>query len=801
MKPNKLVLGLAALLSATTAFAQDVSPQIIQIDARPGQEAVRVTVQNLGPATAPAGVTVQLREQSATGTLLGSAVTTAAIPVNGQSVVVVNLPRPYNFNLSNGVAKMIHAVVSGPGDTNASNNTNWAYRFTADLNPPVRRQHRVLVVTVQGPSYAQHGPQLQQTVQNAGGQVDHLYLTPTTQAGVINALANPANYDQVWVYDLSSNSDNAPNAFAAIANWFNQNPSRDIIADGRIIATLWNNLYLTSGMTISANYYHNLRVRGGGLMLGTDHGAVFSGVGPRNGSGVFVDGINSINDRIGIGRFWGDPGGSVAGMQLSDNNPVRNIPNNLGSGVNSQSSPSNAPTGFQQTSNVAPGVVPLQRTFYTVAWHNGSSSGGAATPAISTTIVGSLGFNVAIQAPCRAPAQGASNLLTLNVSSGAVSPLTYQWTSSISGNLGTGTTVNTASLPAGRHVINVVVSDATNFRPGDSIVVDVGGGDCNSNCVPDSEELASGDTAPQNGVLDVCEDEDGDGVSDPLDGAPCDPVVQTIQFAPSRGNRATLMFEDWWPGQTDVDFNDLVVGWNATLQRNSAGDVSRIRMSFDVLAVGASLRNGLGLELPVAPSNVASISRSIEGGPQSSLALRSGPQTTFHVIDDVRALFPAGGFVNTVPGEPRHASVRVVVDVAFRTPVALSGLAPWDLFLFRSGVPSHQIHLPNFSGTAEMDGSLFGQENDGSGNGRWFVNTQGLPYALSLPQLVLYPTEQTDIALLFPDIVGFATSSGTANQNFWATNVQTAHAYSVSYPVASSLPPVSEAVIDVSCLP
>lgn len=792
----RAIIALPMLFIASSAWAQvDLSADLMQIDARAGQEAVRVTVLNEGAQSVAAGASVEVREGSSTGPLLGQALTTASVPAGGRSTVVVDLPSPFDFVQPDGAAKQLHVQVSAAGDTNASNDTNFAYRFTEGLNPPVERVHRVLVVTVRGPSYAGHGPNLAQTVTWAGGEATHVYLNPGVEADVIAALADPTAYDQVWVYDLSSARDTAPTGFSAIADWFNADRSRDIIADGRMIATLWNNYYRSAGRTLADNYYENLRVRGGGLVLGTDHGA---GTGPTNGYGIFVDGINSINDMIGIGRFWGNPGGRTAGMQANDSNPVRTFPNNLGTGINSQSSPSNAPTGFQDSTNVAPGVSPIGRTFYTIAWHNGSSGGGAATPAISTTIAGTLGFTATIQAPCRAPALGASNPLTVDISSGAVGGLSYQWSSSRSGDLGTASTLDTSTLPAGRHVISVVVRDQTGFRPGDAVVVDVDGADCNANCQPDAEE--PGDVAPANGVLDQCEDADMDGITDPLDVAPCDPDVQSVQYVPARGQRGQMMFEDQWPGTSDADFNDVVLQWNASLQRNQAGQVSRIRLSLDIVALGASIRSGLGLSMNLAPSSVASVTRSI-GGETASIALRSTPNTTFHITEEMRNLFSsAAEFINTQPGQPREAPVRIVVDIELTHPVALSEDAPFDLYTFRTGEPGHQIHRPQFSGTAEMDSNLFGQPGDGSAPGRWFVSELGLPFALAFPEPIPYPAERVDIAALYPDILGSATSAGVTHQNYYRSDVRTEHAYDASFPV-SGLAPVSEPSFDSSCLP
>ena len=108
-----------------------------------------------------------------------------------------------------------------------------------------------------------------------------------------------ANYDQIWVYDLVTGPNNNATQmqnYQGVADWFNARSDKEMIADGRIISSgpAW-----TPGGEPAwiQNYAIQLDARGGGLFLGTDH-ANF-----KQDTGVFVDGINTINDLIGINRF------------------------------------------------------------------------------------------------------------------------------------------------------------------------------------------------------------------------------------------------------------------------------------------------------------------------------------------------------------------------------------------------------------------------------------------------------------------------------------------------------------------
>lgn len=122
-----------------------------------------------------------------------------------------------------------------------------------------------------------------------------------------DTLSNLSEFDQVFVFDLSPLSDNTSNHmfnYQKIANWYNQKQDKNIIADGRILSSLWNNTSnLISGsqpgqeIPMLINYADQMALRGGGLFLGTDHGDYRTS---------FYNGINSLNRLIGIDDFVGN---------------------------------------------------------------------------------------------------------------------------------------------------------------------------------------------------------------------------------------------------------------------------------------------------------------------------------------------------------------------------------------------------------------------------------------------------------------------------------------------------------------
>ena len=99
-------------------------------------------------------------------------------------------------------------------------------------------------------------------------------------------------------------------------------------------------------------------------------------------------------------------------------------------------------------------------------------------------------------------------------------------------------------------------------------------------------------------------DTDSDGVLDGDDLFPCDGAASAVAYAPGQDVSAALLFEDHWPSQGDLDFNDVVLTYNYAFQLDAMGRTSRLRATLDVLAIGGFYHNGLALGLPAPASSV-----------------------------------------------------------------------------------------------------------------------------------------------------------------------------------------------------
>lgn len=299
------------------------------------------------------------------------------------------------------------------------------------------------------------------------------------------------------------------------------------------------------------------------------------------------------------------------------------------------------------------------------------------------------------------------------------------------------------------------------------------------------------------------QDTDGDGVANSSDAAPCDAATSAFAFAPADGVFGSLLFEDTWPLMTyrDTDFNDLHMAWNYEYRLAADGGVSSMRITLHALAIGGDDHHGFALGLPVAKSQLASATRTINGVTTDLVPSAADANVVVVVSADVREMFGnQQGAINSVSAWSAQSSAPIILDITFNGSVALlSAEAPHDAFIFDVTAPGREIHRPNQTGSANMDSTWFQTGQDGSGNGRNFVDRTGLPYALDFPQIVAHPAERELISAVYPDILTFASSGGTLAQDFYLTNVNSAFQYvNAAAPTATMVP---QAPVDTTCVP
>jgi len=268
-------------------------------------------------------------------------------------------------------------------------------------------------------------------------------------------------------------------------------------------------------------------------------------------------------------------------------------------------------------------------------------------------------------------------------------------------------------------------------------------------------------------------DTDQDGISNAFDSYPNDPGKAFNNFYPSEGNFGTLAFEDLWPSHGDYDFNDLVVDYNFNQITNGQNKVVQIELRAILKAIGASYENGFGIQLPIPPYQIASVTGTDIG---ESFIILNGNGTeagqtkaTIIVFDNGFNLLPYPGppsvGANTTPGATYVEPHELDITINLTSPVSLStmSLPPYNPFMIINRNRAKEVHLIDNPPTDLADESLMGTMHDDSNpsTGRYYVTRNNLPFAIDISSHFDYPVEKVQVTEAHLKFFPWGQSSGT----------------------------------------
>ena len=248
-------------------------------------------------------------------------------------------------------------------------------------------------------------------------------------------------------------------------------------------------------------------------------------------------------------------------------------------------------------------------------------------------------------------------------------------------------------------------------------------------------------------------DSDGDGVSDENDHYPQDASRSTLVLVPSADGQV-VAYEDLYPSPGDADFNDYVVKVNNELDLDSSGKVVRIRGRYQHIARGAGYSHTLHLTLP----GNGTVSRSIysSSGSLESETSNQGSLTAIEIMPRSNTTISQS---NTGTSQAFAAGKYAEVEIILDSPLARNelGRAPFDLYVkvINTG---KEVHFP---------GMYF--ETDGSDR---YMDSNGFPWALSVPKSWSWPYESANISDAYPDFESWYLSMGQENRDWYERSVE-----------------------------
>ena len=277
-------------------------------------------------------------------------------------------------------------------------------------------------------------------------------------------------------------------------------------------------------------------------------------------------------------------------------------------------------------------------------------------------------------------------------------------------------------------------------------------------------------------------DQDGDGVPDASDAYPKDPARAFNNYSPAAGF-GTLAFEDLWPAKGDYDFNDLVLDYRFKTVTNANNKVLEVTGTFVIRAIGASLQNGFGFQLP--GTGIAGADVEVSGSKLkenyihlNANGTESGQQKTTVIVfdNDYKLMVSPGGFgVNVEPGSAyvKPDTTRILLGFKPNTySIADIGIDQFNPFLIINHERGKEVHLPNNLPTSLANTTYFKKGDDDSdpASGRYYKTITNLPWAIRVSADFDYQVEKAQITSAYLKFASWAESAGAQYPDWYLKN-------------------------------
>lgn len=290
--------------------------------------------------------------------------------------------------------------------------------------------------------------------------------------------------------------------------------------------------------------------------------------------------------------------------------------------------------------------------------------------------------------------------------------------------------------------------------------------------------IPASDCNPGVGFIAIV-DTDNDGVADSQDDYPNDATKAYNNYYPGANTYGTIMFEDLWPAMGDYDFNDMVVNYKINQITNAANKAVEINASYKIKAVGGTISNGFGIQFDgLNPNQIQLVTGTqLSSGSAVSVAnngVENGQDKAVVILYDKTShlISQSGSFVNTELNKPRINAYTFNVVIKFTSAIdpSLLGTAPYNFFMFRTANRGHEIHAKNNLPTSLANLQTLGTVNDASNPSisQYYRTASNLPWAISVPVEIDYPSEKNDIVTAFTYFASWAQSGGATKSNWYS---------------------------------
>lgn len=281
--------------------------------------------------------------------------------------------------------------------------------------------------------------------------------------------------------------------------------------------------------------------------------------------------------------------------------------------------------------------------------------------------------------------------------------------------------------------------------------------------------------------LDTPTDTDNDGVTDSFDEYPTDPDRAYNFWAPGEGVFGSLAFEDLWPAQGDYDFNDIVIDYQFQMVLNASNNLVEMYGRYVLRASGATFHNSFGIELPLLPSQVSSvtggdfsngfINRATNG---TELSQAKAVIIAFEDGFDLLAYPGSGIGINTSPAAPWVEPDTLTQLISFVSGLTMAdlGTSPFNPFIIIDQNRGKEVHLIDKPPTSLANPLLFGTADDDSdhANNHYYKTQDQLPWAIHIPESFDYPKEKSEINQAHSKFTQWAESSGFLYPDWYLDN-------------------------------